>query len=87
MKNFLPLVMVLFIVMSMAGDGIFAKNYSKTCDKSLDDGCGCGCVIGGAACGCGCSCSGCNVGEALIKCSDCCTAARKVTLCTPNNGY
>jgi hypothetical protein len=82
MRIFLPLIMVLFLVISTAGDGLFQSNV---CGKTLDDACGCGCAIQGPVCGCGCNCSGCNVGEALIKCSDCCTAARKTTPCTPQN--
>ncbi len=84
MKRVLPLLILL--VLSLGVFGLVGVNsHKKTCGVSLEDACGCGCAVGGSDCSCGCNCSDCTLGDALIKCTQCCVGAWKATPCTPEN--
>lgn len=76
MKIFLLTVTAVFVLV--------AGSYGVLTTRVVN-ACSCGCAIGGPNCGCGCNCTGCGLGEGLIKCGECCVAARENTPCVPQN--
>ena len=66
MRKYSLMLVALFILV-IGGSGVYIGTTAQAC--------ACGCVktlLPGEGGRCQCNCSGCNVGEALIKCAECC---------------